>query len=250
MAPAKKHGSRFGVSMAMGDAGPGTRVALLIPCFNAGPRVEPVVRGAASVASQVFVIDDGCTDGCLDGLDIPGVTILRHERNRGKGHALLTGFRAALEQTRAECIATLDADGQHDASDLPALFDAFEHSQADLLIGARSMARQGVPWASRIGNTVTAAVTRALLPGCPRDTQSGYRLHRRHFLERILPEIHPGRYETEMEILVRALRGGFAVREHPIATRYEAGNASSHFRKVQDSWRIYRRLGASLLRGG
>lgn len=222
-------------------------VALLIPCFNAGDRVAPVVRRAAEVAAHTFVIDDGSTDGCTQGLEGPGVQVLRHETNRGKGHALLTGFRTALEQTGAECVAALDADGQHDPGDLPQLYAAFEQQGADLLIGARGLAHRGVPWASRLGNRVTATVTRRLLPGCPSDTQSGYRLHRRSFLQAVLPRIHPGRYETEMELLVHALRGGYRVAEHPIATRYEPGNASSHFRKVRDSWRIYRRLGIALL---
>lgn len=220
---------------------------MLIPCYNAGARVAPVVAQAAAIAAHTIVVDDGSTDGCTAALEGLGIQLVRHERNLGKGHALLTGFRAALEHTTAVCIASLDADGQHDPEDLPALHGAFETMQADLLIGSRSLAHHGVPWASRLGNQVTAAVTRRLLPGCPRDTQSGYRLHRRAFLEALLPHVHAGRYETEMELLVHALRGGYRVAEHPIETRYEPGNASSHFHKLRDSWRIYRRLGMALL---
>lgn len=225
------------------------RVAVVIPCFNAGPRIAPVVAVARALSPQlpVFVVDDGSTDGATGPLDTLGATVLRDPVNRGKGHALVRGFRAALAVPGVQCVATIDADGQHDPAALPALVAAFEETGADLLIGARQLDGSGVPWASRLGNGVTSALAARLLPGCPRDTQSGYRLHRRALLEGLMPRLHPGRYETEMELLIGALRGGFRVAEHPIATHYEPGNASSHFRKLRDSARIYRRLVTSLL---
>ena len=57
-----------------------------------------------------------------------------------------------------------------------------------------------------------------------------------------------GRYETEMEIIVKAIREGYAIHSEPIATIYEAGNASSHFHKIRDSFLIYRRLLATAWR--
>jgi len=79
------------------------------------------------------------------------------------------------------------------------------------------------------------------------DTQSGYRLHGRRFLQNVLPTLAGGRYETEMELLVRAVRGGYRVVASPIRTIYEEGNASSHFGKVRDSARIYARLFRTVL---
>ncbi len=80
------------------------------------------------------------------------------------------------------------------------------------------------------------------------DTQSGFRLHSSKFVDAILEEVPGGRYETEMEILVRAVRGGFKVVPLPIQTIYETGNASSHFSVLRDSFLIYRKLFAMTLR--
>ena len=67
-------------------------------------------------------------------------------------------------------------------------------------------------------------------------------MHSRRFLEDVIETVEPGRYETEMAILVKAVREGYRVHAEPIATRYEEGNPSSHFNKLRDSWLIYRRL--------
>ena len=72
------------------------------------------------------------------------------------------------------------------------------------------------------------------------DTQSGYRIHSRRFVEDVLATIPGGRYETEMAILVKAAREGYRLVSEPIRTIYEEGNRSSHFNRLRDSYRIYR----------
>ena len=79
-----------------------------------------------------------------------------------------------------------------------------------------------------------------------RDTQCGYRLLSRRFMEHVVAQVAGGRYETEMEILIHAARlPQFHLEPVPIKTLYETGNASSHFHKVRDSFLIYRRLVAA-----
>ena len=87
-----------------------------------------------------------------------------------------------------------------------------------------------------------SAVTRLLLGRKIPDTQSGFRLHSRRFLEVVVQDVAGGRYETEMEILVKAVLGGYEVVSVPIRTIYERGNPSSHFRRMRDSWRVWRAL--------
>jgi len=66
--------------------------------------------------------------------------------------------------------------------------------------------------------------------------------------EAVLRDVAPGRYETEMEIIVKALREDFTVGHSPIQTLYETGNPSSHFHKIRDSFLIYSRLLRAALR--
>jgi glycosyltransferase involved in cell wall biosynthesis len=155
---------------------------------------------------------------------------------------MLRGFREALEDEAVRYVANLDADGQHDPAELPRLLEAAASSEADLLIGSRDFDHGGVPWPSRFGNKLTALLTKVLYGRAIGDTQSGFRIHSRTFLTNVLASIEGGRYETEMAILVKALREGYRVESAPIQTIYETDNASSHFRKFRDSFRVYRVL--------
>ncbi len=217
-------------------------LAVVVPCYNAGDRVRPVVESLLQESSRVYVIDDGSTDGCTEGLAELGATVVRLDPNQGKGFAMLRGFQEALADPEIEYIAIVDADGQHDTSELPWLLGAATTEDADLLIGSRTFDGPEVPWRSRFGNKLSAFVTKVLYGRAIGDTQSGYRIHSRRFVIDVLATLQGGRYETEMAILAIALRGDYRVVTAPIQTIYEDDNASSHFNKLRDTFRIARVL--------
>lgn len=224
--------------------------AAVIPCYNAGPRVRPVAEGVCGQLGQVLVVDDGSTDGAVAALsDLPLRTV-RLDPNRGKGHAILAGLRAALEDPVVEAVLLLDADGQHDPEEIPRFLEAYATERPDLIVGSRVFDEGHVPLRSRFGNKVTVMVTALLLRRRLPDTQCGYRMLSRDFARYVCDTIAGGRYETEMEIIIRAVRTGRKVTSLPIQTLYEEGNASSHFRKIHDSARIYARLFRAALRRG
>lgn len=217
-------------------------VAAIIPVYNAGDLVASVVRDLQLYVHRIWLIDDGSTDGCTEGLDSSITQVVRIEENQGKGLALLHGYARALKDDSVDCVVALDADGQHDVLDLPRLYDTFKEANADFLIGARDFNMGLVPFRSRIGNKVTRMISRALLGTSLNDTQSGYRLVSRRFLSAVLDEIRGGRYETEMEMLALAVYGDFKVVSEPIRTLYDEGNTSSHFHVLRDSSRIFWKL--------
>ena len=102
-------------------------------------------------------------------------------------------------------------------------------------------------WKSRFGNTLTTALVRLVRHGCPPDTQSGFRAHARPCVARIVADVRPGRYETELRILFLALDARARIATVPIPTRYVDRNAASHFRPVADGLRVYRALARGLL---
>jgi glycosyltransferase involved in cell wall biosynthesis len=223
-------------------------VAVVIPCYNAGPRLQPVATRMAQLVKHVIVVDDGGTDDGVAPLRNTAIQIIRFDQNHGKGDALLAGFRAAMDIPGVTCVCTCDADGQHAPDELPKLYRAFTEASADLVIGSRTFGARHVPWPSRLGNKLTIFLTARLLGQCLPDTQSGYRLHSRRLTEDLLRTVSGGRYETEMEVVIRAVRGGYTVISEPISTIYETGNQSSHFHKLWDSLRIYRKLLAAAFR--
>ncbi|HOH42271.1 MAG TPA: glycosyltransferase family 2 protein [Candidatus Hydrogenedentes bacterium] len=216
--------------------------AIVIPCYNAGNRLESVLNGLTSFEGPVIVVDDGSTDGGTDCLSERTVQALRFPENRGKGHALLAGIREALQHEAVQRIVLMDADGQHDPGEVDALLSASRSTGAALVVGARQIDRRLMPLRSRFGNVLTAWIS-AHVFRCPlSDTQCGFRVLSRAFAESFLAQSRGGRYETEMEMILFALREGCVLASAPVATVYEPGNRSSHFRKIRDSFRIYRVL--------
>jgi glycosyltransferase involved in cell wall biosynthesis len=219
-----------------------SNLAIVVPAYNAGALVAGVIADLEPYVHRIWLVDDGSTDGCTDGLESEITRILRLDENHGKGFALLQGYARAIEDESVECVAVLDADGQHDVTDLPRLFGVYQDNNADFLIGARDFSIGYVPFRSRFGNNVTRFVSQLLLGTSLQDTQSGYRLVSRKYLDDVLGKIRGGRYETEMEMLAHAVRGDFVVVSEPIRTIYEEGNASSHFNVLRDSVLIYKKL--------
>lgn len=119
-------------------------IFIVIPAYNEAPQVvAEAVRKLRAVPGgaqwQVVVVDDGSQpplEKCALG-DDGAVTVLRHEINRGQGAALQTGMEFAVRCGAAVCVH-FDADGQHDASDVPALLAALD-SGCDVALGSRFM---------------------------------------------------------------------------------------------------------------
>jgi len=212
---------------------PAGRFAVLIPVYNHAEGIVSVIDRARPLGLPILVVDDGSTDGTKARLQgIAGVTVLRHDRNLGKGAAILTGFSAL--QGKADWAVTLDADGQHDPQDIPALIGAIPPGLRPIVVGRREgMAGSDVPWTSRFGRKFSNFWVRAAGGPVLADTQSGMRAYPLPEAARL--EVKARRFQFEVEILVRARWQGIPVREIPIRVSYAPGGKRvSHFRPFVD----------------
>ena len=216
--------------------------AIVVPCYNEGKCLYTVIENLLQMAEHVIVIDDGSTEPIEKHLGNLKCRLVRFPKNRGKGHALLEGFKIAQEIEGVSCVVTIDSDGQHDPQEISNLYNAFQNEEAALVIGSRSFGSDNVPIRSRVGNVLTSRLTGILLGQYLPDTQSGFRLHSMPLIRDILKNIPGGRFETEMEIIALALRSKFKVVPVHISTIYEQGNKSSHFHIFRDSFLIYKQL--------
>jgi glycosyltransferase involved in cell wall biosynthesis len=209
------------------------RVAVVIPVYNHEGRVAEVVREALKLDLPVFVIDDGSTDSTYDRIkDIPSVHIIRHEINRGKGAAILTGFATAAPL--ADWAVTMDADGQHHPGNARDLIRAIPAHQRPIIIGHREgMDQHHVSWKSRFVRKFSNFWVRASGGPDIRDTQSGYRLY--PLPEALHLQVRARRFQFEVEILVKAKWQGIPVLETPIQVTYESEvERVSHYRGFVD----------------
>jgi glycosyltransferase involved in cell wall biosynthesis len=211
-------------------------VAVIIPVYNHGSSVVSVVEKALELHLPVIVVDDGSTDAGVDRIgSYDNVEVLHHGHNRGKGAAIQTGFERAAE--KVDWAVTLDADGQHEPGDALILMQAIPDTTRPIVVGARrGMSGGNVPWTSSFGRKFSNFWIR-LAGGPPiSDTQSGFRIYP-------LPEsmdlnVKAGRYQFELEILVKAHWSGIPIIEAPVRVTYApVGERVSHFRPFVDFMR-------------
>jgi len=206
--------------------------AVIIPVYNHGPMIESVIEKALELALPVIVVDDGSTDSGCDCLkNVSGIQLLRHQENRGKGAAIATGFRRALEM--ADWAITFDADGQHHPEDALEMISAIPVDLRPIVVGMRQgMAGAAVPWTSRFGRKFSNFWVR--LSGGPKmiDSQSGFRIY--PLPESMNLEIRAKRFQFEVEILVKAAWAKMPVIEVPVRVSYATTQRISHFRPFVD----------------
>ncbi len=219
------------------------------PALDAAGSLGDVVRRARAAVPKlrVIVVDDGSRDATRRVADDCADGVVALDRNRGKGAALRAGFRLAIKQGSDE-IATLDADGQHDASCLPMAFAAL--AGADIAVGARARGGSSMPWSRRATNRLASmAVSWCARQAIP-DSQSGFRTFKAGVLARIaFGEWAGDRYEYETALLVRAARAGCHITHVPVPTEY-AQQGVSHFRPLRDTFRVVRTIGWSVIHSG
>ena len=206
-------------------AGSQAGVLALIPAYNAWHLLTPVVVGAAQHL-PVLVVDDGSTDDTALAAERAGATVLRQTPNQGKGAALRYGLRWALERGYT-AVLTLDADGQHDPSEIPRFLDARARTGADLIIGARDFA--AMPPVRRLANTLGGRAFSWGMRAPIRDNQSGYRLISQRLAAAVLESDEAG-FEFEVEMIMTCRERGYALDWVPVRTIY--GDERSHIQPL------------------
>lgn len=213
------------------------KVCVLIPTFNNAATLGKVIRDVAEYTKNIVVVNDGSTDSTSDILrSFPFVHAVEFPVNRGKGMALRTGFRKAVELGYDYAIS-IDSDGQHFADDLPVFLEELKRSPEAIIVGARNMDQSSVPGKSSFGNKFSNFWFRLETGIRLSDTQSGYRLYpvgqlydKRYFTRK---------YEFEIEVMVRAAWSGIDVVQVPVKVFYPTKEERiSHFRPFRDFSRI------------
>jgi glycosyltransferase involved in cell wall biosynthesis len=212
----------------------------VIPAYNDEATVGELVQMLARAGLTVIVVDDGSRDRTADVARRAGARVIAHSRNLGKGRALATGFRAALELgTRA--VVTLDADGQHAAFDALRLVAERERLGVDLLVGDRLAERGPMPLSRFATNLSMSLLLAAVFGTRVRDSQCGLRVVSARLLESA--RLGCERFETESELLIEACRLRASIAQTRIATLYPAA-ARSRIRPLVDALRFFRLVAA------
>jgi len=222
------------------------RVAAVVPAYQAEATIADVVgslrdawRSLGERDAGVVVVDDGSTDATAAQARTAGADVVVHERNRGKGAALCSGFARAVE-LGARAAVSVDADGQHPASQALLVAQA-DFPREALILGVRDMKRAGAPRANRFSNRFSNLFL-SWFSGRPlTDTQCG--LRRYPLPETLELGLRSTGYEFESEVILHMARRGRSIAELPVEVIYPPEEKrTSHFRVVRDPARIVARV--------
>jgi putative flippase GtrA len=218
------------------------QMIVLIPAYEPDDRMVTLIGQllSHSPAMQIVVVDDGSGDSyrsMFDSAESLGAMVLRGETNRGKGHALKEGFAYIAEAFPGKSFVCADCDGQHTYLAISRVGQELERHVNALVLGTRSFSGQ-VPARSRIGNNATKVLFGVATGLDLADTQTGLRGYPGAMIPWLLT-IKGDRFEYELNVLLHTKDSGVNIVEIPIETIYLDGNASSHFRPIVDSIRVY-----------
>ena len=192
---------------------------IVLPAYNEEKIIQNTLREIQSVGyKNIIVVDDGSTDYTYErAKEIPGVVVLRHKLNRGKGAATKTGIEAA-KLLDAGIIVTMDSDGQHDPKDIAQLIEPIEKNHCDVVLGTRLKNPKGMPWYKICANHIGNALTWYFYGLWVSDSQSGFRAYSRHASELI--NTKTDRYEYDSEVIREIYIYKLKYKEVPIEVRY------------------------------
>ncbi len=193
-----------------------TMVSAVIPAYNEEKTIEAVVKGALSYVDEVLVVDDGSSDDTARRAMDAGARVLK-QQNAG----VLKATERGLEEATGDIIVTLDADGQHDPSEMPSLIEPILRGEADLVMGVR-------PELPYLSERILTSLTSMRVP--IGDASTGFRAVRREIAR-------------EMSLHGACLCGTFVLEAHrrgarvagvPISIKEREGERriqTSHFRQ-------------------
>jgi len=211
----------------------------VIPVFDHERTIAHVVAAVRESGLPCLLVDDGSGPACARELDrlaheVPGTKLIRLAPNRGKGAAVIAGFRTAAAEGRTHALQ-IDADGQHALGDIPRFIEEARAHPAALICG-RPVFDASMPRLRRYGRWITHALVwiETLSFEIP-DSLCGFRVYPLEPVIRLAACEHIGaRMDFDVEILVRLHWRGVPLRW--IATRVVYPlDGISHFRLVRDN---------------
>jgi len=215
--PARVIHSTPPVALAEHAAGP--LLSVIIPCYNEQRTILTILERvqAVPIVKEIIVVDDGSTDGTREILaalvvDLPGVTVLFHEANQGKGAAVATGLARAIGRV----VIIQDADLEYDPEEYGVVIAPILAGDAQVVYGSRNL--QPNHYSYRLfywGGRLVTLVTNLLYGSRLTDEATCYKA----FALPVIQGLHleSAGFEFCPEVTAKVLRQGYAIREVPIS---------------------------------
>ena len=199
-----------------------------MPAYNEEKNIAKIIVKLQNVADKIIVCNDGSTD--LTGViaEKMGAIVINHSKNRGYGAAIRSIFLKAKELD-SDVLVTFDADGQHKVEDIQTVLKPIINNDADIIIGSRFINdnnNKNVPKYRKIGIKTITSIANTSIDMKLTDSQSGFRAYNNKVLKDIVPSEYGMGVSTE--ILIKASKRGYKIKEVPITILYEENTSTHH----------------------
>jgi glycosyltransferase involved in cell wall biosynthesis len=211
-------------------------LSVVMPVYNEKGTILKIIEKVLKldILKELIIVDDYSTDGTREILRQahfdPRVKVFYHDKNRGKGAGLRTGFK----QVSGDIVVVQDADLEYDPVELPQMMKPIEEGMADVVYGSRLSGgkpqRVHMFW-HRVGNGVLSFLTNILYNSTLTDMETCYKMFRKGVIDGI--EIHSDGFSVEPELTAKILKNkSYRVYEMPISYY---GRSYSEGKKI--TWR-------------
>jgi 2-polyprenyl-3-methyl-5-hydroxy-6-metoxy-1,4-benzoquinol methylase len=214
----------------------GKRIGILIVTYNAVTTLTRVLQRITpnvwKNVEEIAVFDDASQDATYElavGLkslrDLPKLTVLKHEKNRGYGGNQKAGYQYFLERG-FDIVVLLHGDGQYAPEILSHIYSPLVREEADAVFGSRMMRdyggplKGGMPLYKYVGNRILSVFENALLGLNLTEFHSGYRAYNLHALKHINMSKMTNDFHFDTEIIIKLHHQHFTIKEVPIPTYY------------------------------
>lgn len=207
------------------------KISIIIPVFNEEQTIAEIIRQVQAVKGlkkEIIVVDDCSTDGTIKVIkDIKDITVIRHEKNQGKGAAIRTGILRAS----GDFVMVQDADLEYDPQDIPSMIKPIVQGKAEVVYGSRFTGpRRNMFFWHWMGNQFLTLVTNILYNTTLSDMETCYKLIPLNLIKSL--DLKATRFEFEPEVTAKILKKNIRIWEVPISY---AGREYNQGKKI--TWR-------------
>ncbi len=194
-------------------------LSVVIPVYNEKNTLREILGRvqATGLANEILIVDDGSSDGTREVLaelpTQPGLRVLLHPRNMGKGAAVRTG----IQQATGQVILIQDADLEYNPRDYPLLLKPLEDGLADVVYGSRFLGapRRVTMFWHMLANQLLTLATNLLYNSILSDMETGYKVFRAEVIKSL--RLRANRFDFEPEITAKLLKRRARIFEVPIS---------------------------------
>jgi len=219
------------------------KLTILIPCHNEERGISKVIHTIPmrqlkrlEIMTEVIVIDNNSTDRTVQNARAANAIVIREEK-KGKGNAILTGFKSVQRGTHF--VVMLDGDNTYKSKEIIRMIEPLMNNFCDVVVGSRlsgKIKKNSLKFQNRVANWIYTFIVRQFYKANVTDVLSGYFAWKKEVLDALAPHLKSEGFEIEMEMITKMKRLGFDMYSVPIT--YDEREGETKIDSLRDGIKI------------